>query len=121
MHELSLALSILEIVEQEVARRCNGSPRGRVPSLTVRLGKLSGVDPEALSFAWEVTRDRGPFPEAELRFEMVEARARCKVCGEVFLLEDGSGDCSACGAAPFELLEGRELEVRRIVWEDAAA
>ena len=75
MHELSIACSILEIVEDEIKSRCNGSLRGRVPSLTVRIGSLSGVNSEALSFAWDVARERGPFPEADLQIERVEAEA----------------------------------------------
>ncbi len=70
MHELSLAVSILEILECEIAQRSNGMPRGRVPSLTVRVGSLSGIEPEALSFAWDVARDQGSFPEAELLVEV---------------------------------------------------
>ena len=118
MHELSLACSIQEILEQEIGRRCGGKPRGRVPSLTVRVGSMSGVEPEALSFAWDVTRELGPFPEARLEIEPVPARAVCGGCGESFLLEECGGECPACGSGPFRVVEGRELEVRRIVWEE---
>lgn len=118
MHELSIACSILEIVEEEIKSRCNGSLRGRVPSLTVRIGSLSGVNSEALSFAWDVARERGPFPEADLQIERVEAEAVCLECGVTFCLEDGTIDCPQCGPAPFDLKGGRELEVRQIIWED---
>ncbi|MBD3163321.1 MAG: hydrogenase maturation nickel metallochaperone HypA [Candidatus Eisenbacteria bacterium] len=118
MHELSLACSIQEIVEQEIGRRCGGKLRGRVPSLTVRVGSMSGVEPEALSFAWDVTREQGPFPEAHLEIEKIPARALCNRCSRAFLLEESNGECPSCGVCPFRIVEGRELEVRRIVWED---
>ena len=117
MHELSLAMSILEIVEQEIGQRCQGVPKGRVPSLTVRVGSMSGVEPEALSFAWEVTREQGPFPEAELRIETVAARAACDGCGADFFLREGEGCCGTCGPVGFHLVEGTEIEVTRIQWE----
>lgn len=117
MHELSLAMSILEIVEQEVGQRCQGMPKGRVPSLTVRVGSMSGVEPEALSFAWEVTREQGPFPEAELQIETVAAKAACDECGATFRLGDGEGRCEACGPVGFHLVQGTEIEVTRIQWE----
>jgi hydrogenase nickel incorporation protein HypA/HybF len=117
MHELSLVMSILEIVEQEIGQRCGGSPRGRVPSLTVRVGSLSGVEPEALSFAWDVAREQGSFPEAELRIEKIEAKAVCNDCGGAFFLGEGGGECGACGPVGFRVIEGQELEVTQILWE----
>ncbi len=117
MHELSLAMSILEIVEQEIGQRCGGTPRGRVPALTVRVGSLSGVEPEALSFAWEVAREQGSFPEAELVIERVAAKAACNQCGAPFLLEEGNGACAVCGPVAFHIVEGQGIEVTRIVWE----
>ncbi len=117
MHELSLAMSILEIVEQEIGQRCGGTPRGHVPTLTVRVGSLSGVEPEALSFAWEVAREQGSFPEAELLIEGVAAKAVCGQCGASFLLEEGDGACAVCGPVAFRIVEGQEIEVARIVWE----
>jgi hydrogenase nickel incorporation protein HypA/HybF len=117
MHELSLAMSILEIVETEIEQRAGGTPKGRVPSLTVRVGALSGVEPEALSFAWEVAREQGPFRDAALVIELVAAKAACDRCGAGFLLAEGSGECAVCGPVGFRVVEGHEVEVTRIVWE----
>ena len=50
MHELSIANSILEAVRKE-RERLNGA---RVTKVGVRIGELAGVDPEALSFGFEV-------------------------------------------------------------------
>jgi hydrogenase nickel incorporation protein HypA/HybF len=119
MHEISIAASIQEILEREIAERCHGEIRGRVPSLTVRLGSLTGVEPEALSFAWEVTREKGSFPDAELEIETVPARAACDACGATFPLEGVNEQCTGCGSPSFHLVEGRELILTRIVWEEA--
>lgn len=50
MHELSIALSIIEGVEEELARR---SP-ARVSSVHLRLGALSGVSKDSLLFCYEI-------------------------------------------------------------------
>ncbi|HUX68104.1 MAG TPA: hydrogenase maturation nickel metallochaperone HypA [Terriglobales bacterium] len=50
MHELSLALSLIEVVEQEAAAR-GGL---RVRAVRLRVGALAGVSTEALAFAYEV-------------------------------------------------------------------
>lgn len=117
MHELSLAMSILEIVEQEIEGRARGANKGRVPSLTVRIGSLSGVEPEALSFAWEVARGQGPCRDAALLIERVPAKAVCDRCGVAFPLDEGDGECASCGPIGFRVVEGQEVEVTRIVWE----
>ncbi len=49
MHELSIADSILGAVRTEAARR----PGARVAKVGLRLGELSGVDRESLSFCFE--------------------------------------------------------------------
>lgn len=117
MHELSLALSIVEIVSQEIRDRFGERVvNGRCDAVVVRLGTLSSVEPETLEFAWEVARQESPFPEARLEIETVSVRARCGVCGEVFEIDTGLGQCSRCGAAPFRVFEGREIEVSRIIW-----
>jgi hydrogenase nickel incorporation protein HypA/HybF len=132
MHELSLALSILDIVSQEVrirfgdAREVHSGQEsaladasdfsGALKSVTVRIGRLSGVEPEALEFAWDVAREQSPFPLADLLVEVVPVQARCEACGCEFGITSGSGECGTCGSAPFKIVAGREIEVARIVW-----
>ncbi|MGB3937580.1 MAG: hydrogenase maturation nickel metallochaperone HypA [Burkholderiales bacterium] len=55
MHELSLAQSMVEIVE-EAARREGAA---RVASVRLELGELSHVEPESLAFAFEVAAREG--------------------------------------------------------------
>lgn len=118
MHELSIVMSALDIVEQEIRGRCDGEVRGQVREVHLRIGALSGVEPEALTFAWEVARADSRFPAAALLVTIVEARATCERCGEPFALANGAGCCSRCGPAGFRLVEGREMDLVRIVWEE---
>ena len=119
VHEMGIACSILEIVEQEIADRFGPKPRGRVEGVRVRVGQLSSVEPEALAFAWEVVREGSGLRDAELAIEVVPARAECGGCGRQFLLDEGRGECGACGNAPFRFVEGRELTVDQVVWDAA--
>ncbi|HVA63472.1 MAG TPA: hydrogenase maturation nickel metallochaperone HypA [Terriglobales bacterium] len=50
MHELSLALSLIEVVEEQAAAR-GGL---RVRAVRLRVGTLAGVSDEALAFAYEI-------------------------------------------------------------------
>ena len=52
MHEMALAESVIQIVE-ETARR---NAAAEVRAVWLEIGRLSHVEPEALRFAFEVTR-----------------------------------------------------------------
>ncbi|MCS7027055.1 MAG: hydrogenase maturation nickel metallochaperone HypA [Bryobacteraceae bacterium] len=116
MHEATLAAHILEIAQGE-ALRCGG---GRIRRIQVRLGKLAGVVPEALEFAFEALRRETPAYEAELLIQRVPVHACCPVCrweGEL----DGEWcfRCQSCDE-PLEILSGRELQVDFIELQESA-
>jgi hydrogenase nickel incorporation protein HypA/HybF len=107
MHELSIALSLLDLVAEE-----SGRHGGRVAVVHLRLGPLSGVVGEALVSAYELAREGTPLAGAELAIETVPVAAYCPACAEeveppsIWELR-----CPACGAATPEIVRGRELEV----------
>jgi hydrogenase nickel incorporation protein HypA/HybF len=70
MHELSIAMSILDLVEEEADRR--GNPR--VEAIHLRVGALSGIVKEALLSAYELAAEQTPFAESKLVFEEVPGR-----------------------------------------------
>jgi len=49
MHELGIANSVIEAVQKEAAAYPGSSP----VKIAVRVGELSGVDPDALAFGFE--------------------------------------------------------------------
>lgn len=52
MHELGIAQSLVDLVTREVA----GRPGARVTAVKVKIGELSGVEPEALRFAFDALK-----------------------------------------------------------------
>ncbi|AYN43043.1 hydrogenase maturation nickel metallochaperone HypA [Streptomyces dangxiongensis] len=108
MHELSIATAIVEQAG-EIAR-ADGA--GDVSSVTVRVGELAGVVPDALHFAFEVARDGTALAAARLVVERVPAQAWCGECAEEFAL--GMPPffwCPRCDRPSRELRSGRELEI----------
>ncbi|MFF5854565.1 hydrogenase maturation nickel metallochaperone HypA [Streptomyces sp. NPDC012751] len=108
MHELSIATAIVERAG-EIAR-ADGT--GGVASVTVRVGELAGVVPDALHFAFEVARDGTALAKARLVVERVAALAWCGECAEEFAL--GMPPffwCPRCDRPSSELRSGRELEI----------
>jgi hydrogenase nickel incorporation protein HypA/HybF len=107
MHELSIALSILDLVGEESARH-----GGRVAAVHLRLGPLSGVVREALASAYDLAREGTPLAEAELVVEEVPVVTYCPACArEVTPASVQELRCPDCGTPTPRLLRGRELEV----------
>lgn len=111
MHELGIMQSALAtVLEQARAHQA-----ARVNRIVLRIGRLAGVDPEALAFAFEIVTKDTPAAGATLAIEPVVARARCAHCAEDFAVESGwIFTCPRCSRLSGELIEGRELELSRI-------
>ena len=107
MHELSLMEEVQRLALEEIARQGGG----RLQALTLRVGTLAGVDPEALRFAFTVVMGEEPTAGSRLTLELVPATAFCGPCGRPFACPDGMAPCPECGVISAELLGGRELEL----------
>lgn len=107
MHELSIALSILDLAEEEARRE-----DGQVVAIHLKLGPLSGVVQEALVFAYQLAREGTLLERAKLVFEEVPLVAWCPACEEEQTLASvQSLCCPACGGPTPRIVSGRELEV----------
>lgn len=107
MHELSIALSILEMAEEEAARQ-----GGKVIAIHLRLGPLSGVVEEALQSAYELARGPTSLADTELVIEEVPLVTYCTACAAERAPPSPSElRCPDCGAPTPTVVRGRELEV----------
>jgi hydrogenase nickel incorporation protein HypA/HybF len=77
MHELSIAMSILDVVEEECARR----GEGRVAAIHLKLGALSGVVKESLLSAFELAREETDMKDCDLLIEEIPIVVYCPACG----------------------------------------
>jgi hydrogenase nickel incorporation protein HypA/HybF len=110
MHELSIALSIVEVAEE--AGRNRG---GRIAAVHMKLGRLSGVVKEALHSAFELAREGTELAQAELVIEDVPLVIHCSACGVDQAPESAFElRCPACGALTSDIVSGRELEVHAL-------
>jgi hydrogenase nickel incorporation protein HypA/HybF len=108
MHELSIAMSILDLAEEETRRH----GRQRVFEIHLKLGPLSGVAKEALLSAFEIARVSSSFGEAELVIEEVPVRVHCPTCQTTRPAVSYQNLCCAqCGTPSPDVVSGRDLEV----------
>jgi hydrogenase nickel incorporation protein HypA/HybF len=107
MHELSIALSILDVATEEAERH-----DGRVRAIHLRLGPLSGVVKEALQSAYELAREGSALPDAELVIEEVPLAVCCPTCKAEYTAVSGRQlSCPTCGTPACGAGGGRELEI----------
>ncbi len=115
MHELSIALSILEIAAEEADRRGGAL----VKAIHLRLGPLSGVVAEALVSAYELARESSPFPESVLVIDEVPLKTFCAMCQQDrFVVSIQQMCCPECGAPAIDIKGGDELEITAMAIQD---
>lgn len=108
MHELSVAMSIIEMAT-EVVRSQGGS---QVDAVHLRLGHLSGVVKDALLFSFSLACEGTPLAGSHLVIEEVPVKVYCARCRkEQTLRSIQLFCCPECNAPTPEVIEGKELEV----------
>ncbi|MEJ5360248.1 MAG: hydrogenase maturation nickel metallochaperone HypA [Desulfobacterales bacterium] len=117
MHEMGIALEILEITQASIPADL---PTARVARVNLRVGKLSAVVPESLRFCFEIAARETPLAGAELAIEEIPVSARCRACGERWTVTEPVFLCQACGGGDLEILSGRELDIVSIEVFDGA-
>ena len=117
MHELSIALSIVDECSREA--RSRGSVR--VSTVYLKLGPLSGVVQEALTFSYDLACEGTILAGSRLIIEQVPVVVYCAACdGEKTLASMQQFCCPECGANTSQVLSGRELEIVAIEIEESA-
>lgn len=106
MHELSIALGIVDIAAEQGQRQ-----RGRVVAVHLKIGPLSGVVPDALRSAFELAREDSPLAGAELVIEEIPVAAYCPACAAERAVPFPELCCPNCGTPTPDVVRGRELEV----------
>ncbi|PLX39794.1 MAG: hydrogenase maturation nickel metallochaperone HypA [Deltaproteobacteria bacterium] len=114
MHEMGIATEISRIVLEE-AERGGG---GRVKSISLTIGRWSGVEVETLRFAMEVVAEDTSLAGAELKIEVVEPTFKCAECGKEFIAESRLTPCPECESMAGDMVAGDELAIKEIEVED---
>lgn len=110
MHEMALAESVREIVEETA--RANGARR--VSLVRLEIGRLSQVEIEAMRFAFDVVR-RGSLAEGA-RLEIVETdgTAWCMRCSDTVVIGRRGDPCPACQSFQLQVTGGDRMRVMDI-------
>lgn len=107
MHEMSIALGIVRIAEEEVSK----AKAEKVEVIELTIGNLSGVELDALDFAWPVAVKDTVLEGADKKITYIKGIGKCSECESTFPLEHLHDPCPKCNSYFKDILQGRELKV----------
>ncbi|MEJ2540364.1 MAG: hydrogenase maturation nickel metallochaperone HypA [Gemmatimonadota bacterium] len=109
MHELSIAMSLVELATKAADDAGEDRP---IEAVHIRVGALSGVVIDALEFCWDVATRDTACEGARLDVEAVPVRVSCPSCSRESALESPHAfRCAHCGTPTGEVTAGRELDL----------
>ncbi len=106
MHELSLAVNLIDLAESETMK--SGSS---IHSVNVMVGRLSGVDPDALKFMLDLSKKNTLLEHALITFDLVEGKGRCRECHREFSADSLAPVCPECHGISVEIIDGDQLRI----------
>jgi hydrogenase nickel incorporation protein HypA/HybF len=116
MHELSIALCIVDIATEEAQK--HGDSKARVCATHLKLGPLAGVAKEALVSAYELACEGTPLEGSRLVIDEVPIVIDCATCqAERTASRERWFCCPVCGATAARVVHGKELEVAALELE----
>jgi hydrogenase nickel incorporation protein HypA/HybF len=108
MHELSIAMSIVEMAEEEAELRGHV----HIQAVHLRLGLLSGVVKDALLSSYEMACESTALEGSRLIIEEIPVEIYCSHCRTQRPVHSIQYFCCAeCGTPSAKVTRGKELEV----------
>lgn len=108
MHELSIAQSIVDVVEER-ATECNAA---HVKSVRLKIGEASSIVADSLTFSFEMLTSLDPvLAGARLCIDTVPHRAWCRHCASEFTILNFVAQCPTCQEWSKEVVSGNELQI----------
>ena len=114
MHELSIAVELMRVIERAIADR----EIERVEEISLTIGVARRVVPEMLETAFEATAAGTLAEGALLHMDFIEAVVQCRPCGCRFEPKAYSFLCPRCGQADAEIVQGDEIVLTSLTCEE---
>jgi hydrogenase nickel incorporation protein HypA/HybF len=113
MHELSIAISIVDLVIDQAAR----ASADRVTEVELDIGTHSGIEYESLTFALGVATRETMLEETLFRINRVEPVAECPACKHLYTPEGIFSYCPECKEQGVRIIRGTELQIKSLLVE----
>lgn len=110
MHELSIALGIVDIAEKETKK----ARASKVDLIELEIGALSGVELDSLDFVWANAVEGTVLEGAKKEIDFVKAVGYCMECEIEFPMEFVYDNCPKCKGYLKDVIKGKELRVKAL-------
>lgn len=115
MHEMGIAMEIVEIVKSSIP---DDMKDAKVEKVNLKVGKLSAIVVDSLEFCFNLVVKDSPLEGVELAIEEVPVVARCKDCRHQWTVDNPVFTCEKCQSGAIDILSGRELDISSIEIEE---
>ena len=116
MHELAIASSLAETLIKYMKDNSV-----RVTAAHLCTGPFSGIDPDALRFAWEPAAANFPgsgLEKCTLKIRTALIMHSCRSCGKSFEFENWQIKCPSCGRETLHRENGSEFILESVEIQD---
>ena len=105
MHEYSIVQSLLESCEEHAMQ----NDASKVTKVVVKLGVLSGVEPELLKTAFDTFKEKTVCDEAEFVVNIQKLQIECFECSTTSILEKHEFSCPKCQSVNIKVIDGEDM------------
>jgi len=113
MHELSIAISIVDLAVKE-ARAASAAS---VSEVELDIGMLSGIEYVSLEFGLKAAVRGTILENTAFRINRIEPLAECQLCKNLFIPTGLFIKCPECSETETSLIRGRELQIKSLLVE----
>lgn len=111
LHELGIMMNVVQTVEN-FARE---NDLTQIETLVLQIGELSSVIPRYAKACYPAAVDGTMLQNTKLKMEILPGNCLCSDCRSVFNYLDNKGICPDCGSKEWDLLGGREFQIKEII------
>lgn len=114
MHEMSIALSIVEAVEA----RAREERASRISGIDLLIGRLSGIETGSLRFCFSAASKGSLAENAMLTIDEPDGAGECTVCRSRFPVSFYYAECPECGSLAVTIISGEEFQIKSMTIEE---
>lgn len=110
MHELSVAMGIVRIAQEELAK----TTAKKIELIELEIGDLAGIELDSLEYVWEAAVQGTVLESAKKKIHRVAGMGICLDCDQKFEMERHFDSCPKCSSFLKKIVQGKELRVKAL-------
>ncbi|WP_315113169.1 hydrogenase maturation nickel metallochaperone HypA [Clostridium intestinale] len=111
MHEVGVMIEVVKTVEKFAKQ----NSITKIETIVLQIGEISSMVPRYIKACYPMAAEGTILENAKLEIEVLPCNAICKECNKVFNLLENNHKCPKCGNNDFDVLSGREFNIKEIV------